>query len=67
MSAARPPEGAQLPLGGTSPKGEGGTICAARPPEGAQLPPGGTSPQGEGGAIRAARPLPMHSAVQEAA
>jgi hypothetical protein len=49
MSAARPPEGAKAPSGGSDPHavGErGGNMLAARPPEGAQLPP---LAEGEGG------------------
>ncbi|MGQ0708544.1 MAG: lysophospholipid acyltransferase family protein [Rhodoferax sp.] len=43
MSAARPPEGAKAPLGGSDPNavGErGGEVSAARPPEGAKAPLG---------------------------
>ena len=47
MSAARPPEGAKAPLGGSA-TGEavergGLTMSAARPPEGAKAPLGGSA------------------------
>ena len=52
MSAARPPEGAKAPLGGSAPRaaGErGGEISsAARPPEGAKAPLGGSAPRTAG-------------------
>jgi hypothetical protein len=43
MSAARPAEGALLPLGGTARTGEGGNSSAARPPEGARPLRAGTT------------------------
>ena len=55
MSAARPPEGAKAPLGGSAPRaaGERGglVLSAARPPEGAKALSGGRYPSaaGEGG------------------
>ena len=49
MSAARPPEGAKAPLGGSA-AGEaaqrGGTLSAARPAEGAKAPLGGSAASG---------------------
>ena len=64
MSAARPPEGAKAPLGGSAPRaaGERGgqLLSAARPPEGAKAPLGGSAPReaGERGGqlLSAARP-----------
>ena len=62
MSAARPPEGAKAPFGGSDPRAagdRGGTMSAARPPEGAKAPLGGSDPReaGErGGTMSAARP-----------
>jgi len=47
VSAARPPEGAKAPVGGSDPHtvGErGGSVSAARPPEGAKVPMGGSDP-----------------------
>ena len=64
MSAARPPEGAKAPLGGSGPRaaGERGgqEMSAARPSEGANAPLGGSGPReaGERGGqlMSAARP-----------
>ena len=63
MNAARPPEGAKAPFGGSDPRAagdRGGTMSAARPPEGAKAPLGGSDPRaaGErGGDMNAASPL----------
>ncbi len=51
MSAARPPEGAKAPSGGSEPRAAGSVgalISAARPPEGAKAPPGGSEPRAAG-------------------
>ncbi|HCL87098.1 MAG TPA: methionyl-tRNA formyltransferase [Comamonadaceae bacterium] len=47
MSAARPPEGASAPMGGSEPRAAGSVGArnfAARPPEGASAPSGGSEP-----------------------
>jgi methionyl-tRNA formyltransferase len=51
MSAARPPEGAKAPPGGSEPRAAGSVgalISAARPPEGAKAPSGGSEPRAAG-------------------
>jgi len=51
MSAARPPEGAKAPSGGSEPRAAGSVgalISAARPPEGAKAPSGGSEPRAAG-------------------
>ncbi|MBH2043304.1 MAG: methionyl-tRNA formyltransferase [Comamonadaceae bacterium] len=51
ISAARPPEGAKAPPGGSEPRAAGSVgalISAARPPEGAKAPSGGSEPRAAG-------------------
>ena len=62
MSAARPPEGAKAPSGGSATGAaveRGGLLSAARPPEGAKAPSGGSATGAaveRGGLLSAARP-----------